>query len=69
MTTHADAARDEERHALRREILARWNKFTAEDVMALASFADLADQLEAKYGMTSIQAQRVVEAFAKGRQL
>jgi hypothetical protein len=61
------ADRDEQRHAMRREILSRWQKFSAEDVMAMLSAADLQEQLQAKYGMTSLQAERVVAAWAKGR--
>jgi hypothetical protein len=65
MTNQTDC--DERRHAMRREILSRWQKFSADEVMAMTSPSDLQEQLQAKYGMTSLQAERVVAAWAKGR--
>jgi hypothetical protein len=59
--------RDEKRHVMRREILSRWQKFSADEVMAMTSSSDLQEQLQAKYGMTPLQAERVVAAWAKGR--
>lgn len=58
---------DEQRRIMRREILSRWQKFNAEDVTAMASTSDLRDGLRTKYGMTTLQADRVVAAWAKGR--
>lgn len=57
----------EQRSVMRREILSRWQKFNADDVVAMASTSDLRDALQAKYGMTPLQAERVVAAWAKGR--
>ncbi len=59
--------RDEQRRMMRREILSRWQKFSADDVEAMASTSDLRDGLRARYGMTTLQADRVVAAWAKGR--
>lgn len=58
---------DEEHRAMRREILARWQKFNADEVTAMTSTSDLRDGLRTKYGMTTLQADRVVAAWAKGR--
>ncbi|CAA9322827.1 MAG: hypothetical protein AVDCRST_MAG90-1141 [uncultured Microvirga sp.] len=59
--------RDEQRRTMRREILSRWQKFNADDVEAMASTSDLRDGLRSRYGMTTLQADRVVAAWAKGR--
>ncbi len=58
---------DEQRRTMRREILSRWQKFSPDEVMAMASASDVRDALQAKYGMTQLQAERVVAAWAKGR--
>ena len=64
----AEALQPEEQHrAMRREILARWQKFNADEVTAMMSTSDLRDGLRTKYGMTTLQADRVVAAWAKGR--
>ncbi len=59
--------RDEQRRTMRREILSRWQKFNADDVEAMMSTSDLRDGLRSRYGMTTLQADRVVAAWAKGR--
>lgn len=58
---------DEQRRTMRREILSRWQKFSADEVMAMVSTSDLQDGLRVKYEMTPLQAERVVAAWAKGR--
>lgn len=58
---------EDQRSVMRREILSRWQKFNANDVMAMISASDLQDGLKSKYGMTALQAERVVAAWAKGR--
>ena len=59
--------RDEQRRTMRREILSRWQKFSADDVEAMVSTDELRDGLRSRYGMTALQAERVVAAWAKGR--
>jgi hypothetical protein len=52
---------------LRADVRERWPKFSESDVAALTNTGDLVSQLEAKYGMTTQQAERAAHAFAKGR--
>jgi hypothetical protein len=54
---------------MRGEIEQRWGKFTAEEIAALQDKDDLVEQVQAKYAVDKAQAQRDVDAFAKGRQL
>jgi hypothetical protein len=54
---------------MRGEIEQRWGKFTAEEIGALQDKDDLVEQVQAKYAVDKAQAQRDVDAFAKGRQL
>ena len=56
-------------NGMRGEIEQRWGKFTAEEIAALQDKDDLVEQVQAKYAVDKAQAQRDVDAFAKGRQL
>lgn len=54
---------------MRSEIAQKWPKFTAAEVTALKSKDDLVTGVQSKYSLDKIQAQKDVDAFAKGRQL
>ena len=54
---------------MRGEIAQKWSKFTDQDVIALKSKDDLVSQVQSKYQLDRVQAQKDVDAFAKGRQL
>ncbi len=54
---------------MRSEIAAKWSKFSASDVKALATKDDLVAQVQSKYQLDKAQAQKDVDAFADGRQL
>jgi hypothetical protein len=54
---------------MRSEISAKWSKFSASDVTALKNKDDLVAQVQSKYQLDKIQAQKDVDAFANGRQL
>jgi hypothetical protein len=52
-----------------KEIGAKWDKFSAQDLSALKGKDDLVTQVVAKYGLEKGQAQRDVDAVLKGRQI
>lgn len=54
---------------MRAEIVQKWSKFTDQEVTALKSKDDLVSQVQSKYQLDKTQAQKDVDAFAKGRQL
>ena len=54
---------------MRSEIQAKWGKFTTQEIAALKTKDDLVTQVQTKYALDKPQAQRDVDAFAKGRQL
>ena len=54
---------------MRGEIQKKWGKFTAQEITALKDKDDLVAKVQAKYQLDKPQAQRDVDAFAKGRQL
>jgi hypothetical protein len=54
---------------MRSEIAQKWPKFTAAEVGALKSKDDLVTEVQSKYSLDKAQAQKDVDAFAKGRQL
>lgn len=54
---------------MRSEILQKWGKFSAQEIAALKDKDDLVVQVQAKYAIDKTQAQRDVDAFARGRQL
>ena len=54
---------------MRGEIAQKWSKFTPQDVAALKSKDDLVTEVQSKYQLDRPQAQKDVDAFAKGRQL
>ena len=54
---------------MRGEIQKQWSKFTYEEVSALKSKDELVAKVQTKYALDKTQAQKDVDAFAKGRQL
>ena len=54
---------------MRGEIQQKWGKFSAQEITALKDKDDLVTRVQAKYQLDRPQAQRDVDAFAKGRQL
>ena len=54
---------------MRSEIGSKWGKFSAIEIAAIKDKDDLVSQVQAKYSLEKAQAQRDVDAFAKGRQL
>ena len=54
---------------MRGDIQAKWDKFNATEIAALKDKDDLVSQVQTKYSLDKSQAQRDVDAFAKGRLL
>jgi hypothetical protein len=54
---------------MRSEIQVKWPKFNSQEIAALENKDDLVVQIQTKYQLDRAQAQRDVDAFAKGRQL
>jgi len=54
---------------LLKDIGAKWNKFSEQDLGALKSKDELVTQVVAKYSIDKAQAQRDVDTVMKGRQI
>jgi nucleotidyltransferase/DNA polymerase involved in DNA repair len=54
---------------LLKDIGAKWNKFSEQELSALKNKDDLVTQVVAKYSIDKAQAQRDVDAVMKGRQI
>jgi hypothetical protein len=54
---------------MRSQIQTKWGKFSAQEIADLQTKDDLVTQVQTKYALDRAQAQRDVDAFAKGRQL
>jgi division protein CdvB (Snf7/Vps24/ESCRT-III family) len=52
-----------------KEIGAKWDKFSEQELSSLKNKDDLVSQVVAKYGLEKSQAQRDVDELMKGRQL
>lgn len=65
----AAAATVEGKHILLKDIGAKWNKFSEQELGALKDKDDLVTQVVAKYSLDKAQAQRDVDAVMKGRQI
>ncbi len=66
-TSPATAA--ETKQIVLKEIRAKWDKFSEQDLSALKSNNDLVTQVVAKYSLEKSQAQRDVDTLMKGRQI
>ena len=53
---------------IRKDIKAKWDKFSDQDLLALQNRDDLVSQVVAKYGLEKPQVQRDVDALLKGRE-
>jgi hypothetical protein len=60
---------DQNKLAVMKDIRAKWNHFSEQEVSALKGKADLVTRVAAKYGLDQAQAQREVDALLKGRQI
>jgi hypothetical protein len=54
---------------IRKNIKAKWDKFSDQDLMSLQNRDDLVSQVVAKYGLERPQVQRDVDALLKGREI
>ena len=68
-TPQTDVANTQTPTGMRGEIQQKWGKFSAQEISALKDKDELVALVQAKYALDKPQAQRDVEAFAKGRQL
>jgi hypothetical protein len=64
-TTHSPEAGQ----MIRKDIKAKWDKFSEHELTSLKNKDDLVTQVVAKYGLEKVQAQRDVDALLKGRQI
>jgi len=55
--------------SMRAEIEQTWGRFDAKEIAGLKNKDDLVAQVQSKYQLDRAQAQKQVDAFAKGRQL
>jgi uncharacterized protein YjbJ (UPF0337 family) len=65
----SDRAKPASEGGMRGEIEQKWGKFSAEEIAELKDNDDLVAQIQTKYSRDKSQAQRDVDAFARGRQL
>jgi hypothetical protein len=54
---------------VRREVAAKWSRFSAQDLSALKDRDDLVREVAARYGIEKSEAQRDVDSVLKGRQI
>jgi hypothetical protein len=54
---------------IRKDIKAKWDKFSDQDLMSLQNRDDLVTQVVAKYGLERPQVQRDVDALLKSREI
>jgi hypothetical protein len=54
---------------VRKEVGAKWNKFSEQDLSALKDRDDLVSQVVSRYGVAKSEAQRDVDSVLKGRQI
>ena len=59
----------ESRQIVLKEIGAKWNKFSEQELSACKNRDDVVTQVVAKYGLDKAQAQRDVDALMKGRHI
>jgi hypothetical protein len=68
-TQPTGTARETSAKGMRPEIATKWGKFSTQEIADLKDKDDLVAQVQTKYGIDKAQAQRDVDAFAKGRAL
>jgi hypothetical protein len=52
---------------IRREVGAKWDKFSEQDLSALKDRDDLVQEIVSRYGIETNEAQRAVDLVLKGR--
>ena len=57
------------RQSLRREVGARWGRFSEQELSALANADDLVREVVSRYGIEKSEAQRDVDSVLKGRRI
>jgi len=62
-------AKAENKQILLKDIGAKWDKFSEQELGALKNRDDLVDQVVAKYSLDKAQARKDVDAVMKGRQI
>jgi hypothetical protein len=68
-TASTNSGPADSKQILLKDIGAKWNKFSAQELGALKSKDDLVSQVVAKYSIDKTQAQTDVDAVMKGRQI
>ena len=69
MTSNRPASTGASNTGMRSEIQVRWGKFSSQEIAALKDKDQLVAQVQTKYALDKAQAQKDVDAFAKGRPL
>ena len=59
----------ETQQIVRREVGAKWNKFSEQDLSALKDRDDLVREVASRYGIEKSEAQHDVDFVLKGRQI
>jgi hypothetical protein len=54
---------------VRREVRARWDRFSEQELSALESRDDLVREVVSRYGIADSEAQRDVDSVLKGRRI
>jgi hypothetical protein len=67
--TAAATVSAEIQQVVRRDVVARWNKFSEQDLSALKDRDDLVREVVSRYGIENGEAQRDVDFVLKGRQI
>jgi hypothetical protein len=67
--TSSPVAKPETRQIVLKEIGAKWNKLSEQDLSAFKNKDDVVTQVVAKYGLDKAQVQRDVDALMKGRHI
>jgi hypothetical protein len=57
------------RQIVRKEVGAKWAKFSEHDLSAIKDRDDLVSQVVSRYGVEKSEAQRDVDSILKGRQI
>jgi len=69
MTENTQASAPSTGGGMRSEIAQKWPKITAKEISDLKSKDDLVTEVQSKYQLDRVQAQKDVDAFAKNRPL
>jgi uncharacterized protein YjbI with pentapeptide repeats len=65
----ADVRQADIRQTVRREVGARWDRFSEQELSALANRDDLVREVVSRYGVEKSEAQRDVDSVLKGRRI